>query len=307
MELNLDLNLLLALDALLQERSVTRAAARLGLTQPTLSHSLGRLRRHFRDELLYRSGNNYDLTPLAVQLAGRTAQVLEGVQRIFAVQPQEITTSTREFSLLCSDYGAVVMGPALSAAQTAHAPHTSVHFRFGDPTPYANDDDRLRAVDGLVMPHGLMRGLPHLDLFTDRWVCLVSEDNDAVGASLTMDDLRRLPWAAAFSGPSGGTAAVQQLQQLGVQPRVQVVVNGFVTLPLFVSGTDRICMLPYRVASLMAPTAGLRVLECPFDALPLVQALWWHPVFEHDFEHVWLRQLLADEVVPALAAHARRR
>ena len=301
MELNLDLNLLLALDALLQERSVTRAATRLGLTQPTLSHSLGRLRRHFHDELLVRTGNTYDLTPLAVQLASRTALVLDGVQRIFAVQPQEITTSTRTFSLLCSDYGAAVMGPALSAAQAEHAPQASVQFRFSDPTPYASDDDRLRAVDGLVMPHGFIRGLPHLDLFADRWVCLVAEQNTSVGDHLTMDDLQRLPWAAAFSGAAPGTTALQQLQQLGVQPRVQVVVTGFVTLPLFVSGTDRVCMLPYRMAAQTAPAAGLRVLECPFDALPLAMALWWHPVFERDAEHAWLRQLLATTVVPVLA------
>jgi DNA-binding transcriptional LysR family regulator len=301
MELNLDLNLLVALDALLQERSVTRAAARLGLTQPTLSHSLARLRRHFRDDLLYRSGNSYDLTPLAVQLAGRTAVALDGVQRIFAVQPQEIATSTRQFALSCSDYGAAVVGPPLSAALAAQAPQARVHFRFGDPTWFASDDDRLRAVDGLIMPHGFLRGLPHIDLFSDRWVCLVSNDNTSVGAALTMADLKRLPWAAAFTGPSPGTTGLRQLEQLGVQPQVQVVVNGFVTLPLFISGTDRICMLPHRVASLMAPSAGLRVLECPFDAVPVVQALWWHPVFERDAEHAWLRQLLASTMAAASA------
>ncbi len=80
---NLDLNLLLALDALLTERNVTRAAERLGLSQPTVSAALGRLRRHFGDELLHRIGNRYELTPLAQQLSARTTPALADVRRVF--------------------------------------------------------------------------------------------------------------------------------------------------------------------------------------------------------------------------------
>ena len=95
----LDLNLLVALDALLQQRSVTRAAAQMGLGQPALSASLARLRRHFGDELLHRVGNEYRLTPLAVELRARTAVALSGVDRVFSAQPSfDPASSTREFS-----------------------------------------------------------------------------------------------------------------------------------------------------------------------------------------------------------------
>ena len=84
---SLDLNLLVSLDALLQQRSVTRAAAQMGLSQPALSASLARLRRHFGDELLTRVGNEYRLTPLAVQLVDVAASALAGVERVFTAQP----------------------------------------------------------------------------------------------------------------------------------------------------------------------------------------------------------------------------
>ena len=97
---SLDLNLLVSLDALLQQRSVTRAASQMGLSQPALSASLGRLRRHFGDELLTRVGNEYRLTPLAVQLRDLARLALTGVERVFTAQPAfDPASSTREFSM----------------------------------------------------------------------------------------------------------------------------------------------------------------------------------------------------------------
>ena len=204
----LDFNLLITLDALLQERSVTRAAERLRLSQPTVSASLARLRRHFNDELLYRSGNTYDLTPLAVQLAGRTGVALNGVQRIFALQPTfDPLSSEREFTIICSDYGAVVIGPLLTARLATLAPRMRIHLRQGDPGPFGNDEDRLRTVDGVLMPHGYLHLLPHLDMYEDRWVCLVCVDNASVGETLSAGDLSRLPWATTFRGPSSTSAS----------------------------------------------------------------------------------------------------
>src|SRR3954452_15208537 len=108
---SLDLNLLVSLDALLQERSVTRAAARIGLSQPALSASLARLRRHFGDELLTRAGNEYRLTPLAVQLRDLARPALTGVERVFTAQTEfDPARSNREFHLLVSDYGVAVLG-----------------------------------------------------------------------------------------------------------------------------------------------------------------------------------------------------
>ena len=110
---NLDLNLLVALDALLEQRSVSKAAEQIGLSQPAVSAQLARLRRHFGDDLLARFGNQYRLTPLAVQLRSRVRTAVTGVERVFAAQPDFNPASTsREFSLVVSDYGVAVLGAA---------------------------------------------------------------------------------------------------------------------------------------------------------------------------------------------------
>lgn len=291
---SLDLNLLLALHTLLQERSVTRAARRLGLTQPTLSGSLARLRRHFNDELIYRSGNNYDLTPLAVDLSARTGVVLDAVERLFAAQPGvDPATSEREFVILASDYGATVAAPALSASLRVTAPGVRLHLRQSDPRRFTHDEHGLRAVDGLLMPHGYVHGLPHLDLFEDRWVCLIADDHPTVGTELTMADLSRLPWAAAYRQAATSSSGMRVLAQAGLEVRVEVVVDHFLALPWFVAGTDRVALVQERLARLVQPFAGVRVVECPFDPGPVVMALWWHPDFERDAEHAWMRDHLA--------------
>src|SRR5947209_14433024 len=133
---NLDLNLLLSLDALLEQRGVTRAAQQLGLSQPALSASLARLRRHFGDELLSRTGNEYRLTPLAVQLKPRVRLALQGVERVFTAQPDfDPAESTREFSVLTSDYAAALLGSALAGLFVAEAP--SARLRLAHNTPDA--------------------------------------------------------------------------------------------------------------------------------------------------------------------------
>ena len=165
---NLDLNLLVSLDVLLQERSVTRAAARLGLSQPTLSTTLARLRRHFGDELLTRVGNRYELTPLAADLLPRTADAVSVVQKIFARQPEfEPAESDREFAVLASDYVITVFGQALAVALRERAPGIGLRLELIKGGFLGTAAETLRAVDGVVLPHGYLSCLPHVDLFTD--------------------------------------------------------------------------------------------------------------------------------------------
>ena len=179
---NLDLNLLVSLDALLEQRSVTRAAQQLGLSQPALSASLARLRRHFGDELLSRVGNAYRLTPLAGQLKPRVRLALDGVERVFSAQPDfDPAESTREFSVLVSDYGCAVLGDTLAQLLGEEAP--SARLRLAHNTPGAVDQAQqtLLSTDLLVLPHGFVTDLPHADLHRDRWVLVVSADNAGVG------------------------------------------------------------------------------------------------------------------------------
>ena len=152
----------------------------------------------------------------------------------------------------------------------------------------------MTSVDLLVMPHGFTEGLSHRDLYTDDWVCLVSADNAEVGEHLTVEHLRTLPWVVCYHGPTASTPAARQMRMLGIEPRVQVVTENFLTVPGLVAGTPRIALLQQRLAARIPAELGLRVLPCPFEVGPLVEAIWWHPMYDDDPEHRYLRDLLVD-------------
>jgi len=289
----LDLNLLVALDALLRERSVTRAAEHMGLSQPAVSAQLGRLRRHFHDELLARAGNQYRLTPLALQLKERVRVALSGAERVFAAEPDfDPASSTREFALLMSDYGVAVLGPHIAALVAAEAPGTRLRFTASTPQLVDVAAQVLVNIDLLVIPHGVVEDLPHHDLYRDEWVCLVSAGNTDVGESLTVEQLETMPWAVAYHGPTASTLAARQMRILGIEPHVQVVTETFLTVPGLVAGTNRVALLQRRLADRIPDELGVRALPCPFEASPLVEAMWWHPMYDDDPEHRYLRDLV---------------
>lgn len=297
----LDLNLVVALRALLEERNVTRAGERIGLSQPAMSAALARLRRHFDDELLARSGNSYELTPLGVALRDRSATACDLLERVFSSQADfDPAAETREFTLLASDYGAAVLGSALARAVHQEAP--GIRFTFQHPAPSVGENTAalLSAVDGLLLPHGIIDGFPAVDLYQDRWLCLVADDNPEVGHELTLDQMARLPWVV-YQRPYDAPAA-RQLSMLGISPQVEVSVQTFQLLPHMVEGTRRVAMIQERLARAAVGTAAVRVVPCPFEAVPVRMAMWWHPVHAQDAAHIWLRQKVA-EVGATLTGH----
>jgi DNA-binding transcriptional LysR family regulator len=290
---SLDLNLLVSLDALLQERSVTRAATRMGLSQPALSASLARLRRHFGDELLTRVGNEYRLTPLAVQLRDLARLALGGVERVFTAQTEfDPASSTREFSLVMSDYGVAVLGDTLARLLAEEAPHARLRFIANTPIAVDRAEQVLLSSDLLVLPHGFISDLSHRDLYRDEWVCLVSTDNVQVEDELTVEHLRTLPWVVTFHGPTAATPAARQMRMRGIELNVQVVTENFLTVPALVAGSGRLALPQRRLVELLPLNLGLRALPPPVEVGQLVEAMWWHPAFDDDPEHTYLRDLV---------------
>lgn len=245
----LDLNLLVALDALLTERSVTRAAERLHLSQPALSASLSRLRTHFDDQILARRGNTYELTPFAVRLTEHTTTALEAARRVFESQASwSPAESTREFSIYGSDYGFVTIGTLVSQLAAERAPGVRFRYMLHNPGIVEDAATRLRSADGMVIPHGPVSDMPYLDLWQDDWLAVVSDDNDEVGDELTMQNLADLPWVLTFQSRSAFTSAARQIQQLGVEPHIEVVLESFLSVGHFVSGTRRVGLVQSALA-----------------------------------------------------------
>src|SRR3954466_1233054 len=290
---SLDLNLLVSLDALLQQRSVTRAAAQMGLSQPALSASLARLRRHFGDELLTRVGNEYRLTPMAVQLKELTRLALSGVERVFTAQPEfDPASSIREFTFLASDYWVAVLGDTVAELLAEEAPNARLRLAANTPSAVDRADQVMLTTDLLVLPHGFLTGLSHRDLYRDEWVCVVAADNPVVEEGLTVEHLETLPWVVTYHGQTASTPAARQMRMLGIEPRVQIVNEDFLTVPGLISGSDRIALLQRRLVDVLPLDSGIRALPVPFEVSPLIEAMWWHPVFDDDPEHSYLRDVV---------------
>jgi DNA-binding transcriptional LysR family regulator len=302
---SLDLNLLVSLDALLQQRSVTKAAAQMGLSQPALSASLARLRRHFGDELLTRVGNEYRLTPLAIQLRGLARAALTGVERVFTAQPEfDPASSTREFHLLVSDYVVAVLGDTIAELLAQEAPNARLRLTANTPAAVDRADQILLSTDLLVLPHGFVSDLSHRDLYRDEWVCIVAGGNEAVGEQLTVENLETLPWVVTFHGPTAATPASRQMRMRGIELNVQVVTENFLTVPGLVAGSGRIALLQRRLVELLPLDVGLRALEPPVEVGQLLEAMWWHPVFDDDPEHAYLRDVVVRATAQAVGPAA---
>ena len=287
----LDLNLLVTLGALLDERSVTRAAERLHLSQPSLSASLARLRTYFDDALLERRGNAYELTPLAVRLRPRTVAAIDAARRVFETQSAwDPATSSREFQIYGSDHAFATIGRAVSQLAAETAPDIRFRFLLHSEAIVNDAAQRLRQVDGMVLPHGFLNGIPYTDLWQEGWM-VIADEHLGVQGDLQLADLAAAKWIFTYQSRGAYTAASRQLQQLGIEPDVAAVVESFLAMPAFIAGTDRLGLLQSGLAGIVSRFDDIRILPAPFEVTPILNALWWDRAYEHDPEHRWLRDL----------------
>lgn len=288
----LDLNLLVSLAALLEERSVSRAAERLRLSQPALSASLSKLRRHFDDQLLSRHGNLYELTPLAVRLLEPVEMALSSVRRVFDSESDfDPSVSTREFQIYGSDYGFATVGQVASQLAAAEAPGVKFRFILHSTRIVEEAHDLLRTFDGLLIPHGHISGLGNDDLWNDSWVILADAQHPDLGENLSLADLASNPWVLAYQSKSAFTSADQQLKSLGIEFDVDVVVQSFLAIPFYVTRTRRLALVQASLLASIIKIPGLRVYRPPFEVVPVANALWWHQLHESDPGHQWMRSL----------------
>lgn len=298
---DVDANLLVALHALLEERNITHAGARLMVSQPAMSGSLGRLRRHFDDELLVRQGREFVLTPLAEQLrpvvtrAVEAAEALLGAERAF-----DPAHSTKRFVVSLSEYAMTVLAEPLNRAVLRTAPGCSVAFDSLPPDPDAIERQLLNR-DLVVGPLGF--GLPGRTqpLFTDRLVCLVARGNPRLrDGTLTIDDLLDMPHAVAefYAGGEHKRPLEVVAERAGIGERtVLVTVSSLLTLPYAVAGTDLCAFVPSRLAERCLDILDLEVAQTPLDTVEITEAAHWHPRRSEEPASIWLRGLLYDVAI----------
>jgi DNA-binding transcriptional LysR family regulator len=298
---SLDLNLILVLRELLRERNVTRAAERVGVTQPAVSAALSRLRRHFDDELLVRVNRGYILSPLAMQLQRQVEEICTASERLFSTGARfDPATTQREFTLIMADYTVDIMGSRLSQLFEQQAPQASLQIRQVRESLAMEMPDLTRLVDGIIAPERSQGQSPmrSAELFSDDWVCVASADSDLPAVdTLTFDDLKDVSWVVPFYRNQNSPLAppaIRQLSKLGFRPRVAIGVESYLAVPQLIAGTRRVALLQRRLVTLFENQLNLRVWPCPGDPEPIVEVLWWQEDLDDDPGHAWLRESLAE-------------
>ena len=296
----IDLNLLVILQALLEEGNVTRAGVRLGMPQPAVSNALARLRRHYRDELLLRAGNGYDLTPLARSLLPSVQETTRLIGRTFSPgEAGQPPAGDRMFTICLSDYSMTVLGEPLLRRVHDLAPDARIQLRLAT-REMADGDRGLLGYDLLIGPPRLQSsGQPEV-ILRDRLVYVADPANPRLRASadgarrLTVEDLAALPHAAARFPDPGSDPAGMALLQRGITPNVVLTTGGWLPLPFLIVGTDLVAAVPERLARRTAAATGVTIVEPPFGTVELVEAAWWHPLHATDLALTWLRGIVAD-------------
>lgn len=294
-----DLNLLGALDALLTERNVTRAAERLHVTQPTMSGMLQRLRFQFDDPILIRIGRSMELTPLGRTLIEPTRDALRGIERLVGAEPAfDRKRSTRTFTVMTSDYCAVTFIPQVVRTLSRVAPGVRLDVRPLDAPAErlaSGEVDLCVTIDNLRLLQ--CEAAPELHaspLFSDRFVCVVAADHPLDERS-TPADFFRFAYVGVRMPGDLQTIEAATLRAHHPHHRPAYTVADFSMVPHLVVGSRLVGIVQRRLAKLAVATLPVKLLEPPFAIPDINETLLWHARHDEDPAHRWLRDLLARE------------
>ncbi|WP_437759792.1 LysR family transcriptional regulator [Sorangium sp. So ce1389] len=304
----IDLNLLLVLHTVLEERSAARAARRLRVTPSAVSNSLARLRAHFGDPLVVRSGRGLVPTPRALELAprlraafGEIAGALEG-ERSF-----DPRATTRAFTLACSDVDQICSLPAIARAFAAEMPRAALRIVSVDHLE-ASGGLGGGEVDAALSPaYPLPPGHHAADLFEQESAFVVRRDHPCAGRRLTRErfnSLRHIDIHIALGrGGIGNRAAQEKLAAQGLHREIAVTVPTFAAAAVVAASTDLVAGMPRRLADALARIAPLSIVEPPVPAMVFRMQLVWHERTHLDEGARCFREV----VIAALREPQRRR
>ncbi|MBR1175280.1 LysR family transcriptional regulator [Bradyrhizobium sp. KB893862 SZCCT0404] len=289
----LDLNLLVALNAILEERSVKAASERLCLSQPAMSAAVSRLRQYFNDEIFTINHRKLTPTPLAQSLEAPTRDILLRIRTNLISGPSfEPAKSRRRFRLVVSDYASMVLIQPVMKRVYRAAPDISVDLLpFTDRTV---DQLQRGDVDFVVLPDPvLIEGHPHQPLFSDEFCCVAWTASRRIGRSISLNRYLQLGHIGVQYGALASIEE-QELLKLGCKRRIEVLAPNFTMMAIMVIGTDRIATVHERLAAILARKFPLKMLRAPVRIPQFRENLQWPASFHLDPALVWLRGIISE-------------
>lgn len=289
----LDLNLLKAFDALMDEKSVTKAAQHLSVTQPAMSGMLVRLREHFADPLFVRVQRGIEPTNRALVLASPVKQVLNQINAF--LQPAQFDPQSAELtlSIACTDYALrAVIKPFLTALKQ-QAPHIKVAlYSINEETAQTQLEKGILDFV-LVTPSFTPPDVHHSHLYQEEYICIMHQDHPlAAQTELSLEQFCAYEHAlVSYHGGAFSGITDESLAQLGKLRSVTLSVQNFLILPELLESTDMIAMVPKRLVSHLP---NIKCFEPPFAVQGFTKTLAWHERTHHDPAYKWLRELIAE-------------
>lgn len=291
----LDLNLLIALDILIAESSVTKASARLGLSQSAMSYSLKRLRDILQDDILIRTSRKMEVTPYAMQISDRVHQILGEIQSTL-LEPETFdpAIATETFTIATSDYVEATIGTNLLQQLTAQAPGMRIRISNLDKETVmdALDNNRLDLIICAQLP--LKSWHVEEVLYQEEFVCVVKGDNSLTELSVE-DYIKRSHILVSMRDDFQGKA--DEILKLQQQSR-QVVwsTSHFIAVPFLIANSNSVALLPNRMAQQCAKAMNLRLLPPPIPTEDFSISMAWHQRNTNNPQHRWLRQQIVNAV-----------
>jgi DNA-binding transcriptional LysR family regulator len=290
---SIDLNLLVALDALLSERHVTRAADKVGLSQPAMSNALSRLRHLFQDELLVRTATGMQATARALELAEPTRQVLRQVERVFESDAGfDAATSARTFTIRLSDLLGLLLLPQLLEAIGSAAASTRFDIVHMPParTVEALEKDEIDVAVSSGLVHST--SIKSMPLLRDRLVCVMRESHAAAGMKMSMKTFLASRQLRVSMSPTDVRFVDDILAKRGVIRDVALNVPHWLIVPHILERTDLVAVMPRRLAQALA-SKSLAIRDLPFASHAFDWSMYWHRRHDGNPAVAWLRARLA--------------
>ncbi|MEB0773210.1 LysR family transcriptional regulator [Citrobacter portucalensis] len=286
----LDLNLLKTLDALLDERSVTRAAQRLSLTQPAVSGMLNRLRDYFDDPLFSRTPHGIVPTLRAQQLAAPVKRILSDIDILLKPTQFDPLTAALTFTVAATDYALKAVIVPFIAALRVRAPGIRVRVIPVEPVLLTTQFEQGKIDLALLTPDSTPDNLHSRALYDEEYVCLMRHAHPDAGGPLTLDRFCALEHVlVSYEGESFWGVTDEALASVGRQRQIGLSVSSFLVLPDILAISDMIAVVPARLAY---DDPRMHVLSPPLPIAGFTKSMAWHERTHRDAAHQWLRNLV---------------
>jgi DNA-binding transcriptional LysR family regulator len=293
----IDLNLLVFFDAVMTERSVTRAARLVGRSQPAVSSALGRLRHLFDDPIFVRGSKAMLPTPRAVELYPMVRAALNNVATVFRRPEFQPRTCTARFSIAATDQAELVLLPRLIRRLRMEAPAVTVSVRrlremFVAPEEELQSGALDFALGTFAQPPPLESGLYAHPLYIERPYTIARADHPLLRRGLSLKQFLKAKHVVVYYPGEGPGFIDRVLSEKGLERQIAISVPHFLTVPYVVAESDLIATVPAIVAKRFATTLSLHVAKCPVAVPRITMNLLWHKRTHAEVAHGWFRRLL---------------